>query len=248
MGNSKFLTAIVLVAPLSIPTITHAALVGRLALTEGGTDYQAYYDTEADLTWLADANAAGITMNWADANAWVTGLSIDGVTGWRLPDTNPINGSSYDYAYNYDGSTDGGYNMSAAGTVYDGSFDSEMAYLFYSTLGNTGFYTTDGTETGCTPPDYCLTNTGLFINIQTPFTGGYWSATEHDNFVGAPAAWFFSFYDGYQGNYDITSDVLYAWAVQSGDVATVSTVPLPASIWLLGSSLIVLIGLAKRKK
>ena len=215
----------------------NAALVERL----GGL---AYYDTESDLTWLADANAAGTTMNWADANTWVTGLSIDGVTGWRLPDTNPINGSSYDYAYNYDGSTDGGYNMSAAGTVYEGSLGSEIAYLFYTTLGNTGFYNTDGTETGCTPPDYCLTNTGPFTNIQTPFTGGYWSEAEHNNFVGTPAAWFFSFYDGYQGNYDINSDVLYAWAVHDGDV---SAVPVPTAVWLFGSGLIGLVGFARRK-
>jgi hypothetical protein len=31
-----------------------AALVGRLATTPGGTAYQAYYDTEADITWLVD--------------------------------------------------------------------------------------------------------------------------------------------------------------------------------------------------
>ena len=46
MGNSKFLTATVLVAALSIPTIANSALIGHLAATEGGTDYQAYYDTE----------------------------------------------------------------------------------------------------------------------------------------------------------------------------------------------------------
>jgi hypothetical protein len=38
-----------------IPFDMNAALVGRLALTEGGTDYQAYNDAAADLTWLADA-------------------------------------------------------------------------------------------------------------------------------------------------------------------------------------------------
>jgi len=63
-----------------------AALVGRLAATPGGTDYQAYYDEDADLTWLADANAAGV-MNWVNANNWAANLDIDGVTGWRLPTT-----------------------------------------------------------------------------------------------------------------------------------------------------------------
>ena len=48
MDRYKYLTANVLLATLSIPTITHTALIGRLAAIESGTDYQAYYDTEAD--------------------------------------------------------------------------------------------------------------------------------------------------------------------------------------------------------
>jgi len=40
-----------------------AALVGRLAATPGGTDYQAYYDDVADLTWLTDAKADDV-MTW----------------------------------------------------------------------------------------------------------------------------------------------------------------------------------------
>lgn len=59
----------------------NAALVSRL----GGL---AYYDTEADLTWLADANYAMTSgydadglMNWANANAWAAGLDVEGVTG-----------------------------------------------------------------------------------------------------------------------------------------------------------------------
>ena len=69
----------------------NAALAPRL----GGL---AYYDDVADLTWLADANAAvgsaydtynpgsGL-MNWSDANAWAASLVVDSVGGWRLPDT-----------------------------------------------------------------------------------------------------------------------------------------------------------------
>jgi hypothetical protein len=40
-----------------IATTSQAVLVGELPATPGGTDYQAYYDTVANLTWLADANA-----------------------------------------------------------------------------------------------------------------------------------------------------------------------------------------------
>ena len=37
-----------------------ANLLGRLASTPGGTDYQAYYDDVLDITWLANANLASV--------------------------------------------------------------------------------------------------------------------------------------------------------------------------------------------
>lgn len=46
----KSLAATFLFAMFSISSVANAALIGRLALTEGGTDYQAYYDDVADLT------------------------------------------------------------------------------------------------------------------------------------------------------------------------------------------------------
>ncbi len=53
----------------------HAALQSRL----GGL---ALYDTDLNITWVADANING-TMNWAAANTWVAGLTIGGIGGWR---------------------------------------------------------------------------------------------------------------------------------------------------------------------
>jgi len=57
---------------------------------------EAYYDTVLDITWLGDANYArtlGLIqiMNWTTANSWAAGLNPygSGITGWRLPDTNP---------------------------------------------------------------------------------------------------------------------------------------------------------------
>ena len=92
-----------------------AALVGRLAATPGGANYQAYYDTVADLTWLADANYAQTSgydvdglMSWQAANAWAAQLTVGGVSNWRLPDTidvgndgvtcsNPFQGVDYGF-------------------------------------------------------------------------------------------------------------------------------------------------------
>ena len=52
--------------------------------TPGGTDYQAYYDRNLDITWAADANING-GDTWGNQQAWVAGLAIGGVNGWRLP-------------------------------------------------------------------------------------------------------------------------------------------------------------------
>lgn len=71
---------------LSLTFTADADLVGRLAATPGGTNYQAYYDTELDITWTANANAnINGTATWKDQVTWVAGLDINGVTGWRLP-------------------------------------------------------------------------------------------------------------------------------------------------------------------
>ncbi len=47
----------------------------------------AYYDSHLDITWAANANINGGRMSWAEANEWVAGLTIGGVSGWRLPTT-----------------------------------------------------------------------------------------------------------------------------------------------------------------
>jgi len=209
---------------------SNAALIERL----GGA---AYYDTEADLTWLADANYAKTSgydvdgfMSWDDANTWVAGLDVAGVTGWRLPDTIDVGNDGQTYTNLYQG-VDAGFNITT---------HSELSNMFYNVLGNTASYDTAGIDTGCfVLPDYCLTNTGPFSNLQST---EYWSATEY-----APdtnSAWYFNMIHGNQ--YGITKTALYsAWAVQSGNV---SVVPVPAATWLFGSGLLSLVGFGVRKK
>ena len=228
---------------LSFATVSDAALVSRL----GGL---AYYDTDADLTWLADANAAqtsGYTgtgvlangrMTWQAANDWAADLTVGGVSGWRLANTNPVNGTAFNYSFMDNGSTDFGHNASRSGTAYAGSQGSELANLFYNVLGNVSNYDSSGIfDYGCAGS--CLTSTGPFSNVQSNF---YWSATEY-----APNtndAWFFNMYYGSQYRNDKNSS-LYGWAVQSGDV---SAVPVPAAVWLFGSGLLGLVGVARRKR
>ena len=83
----KPLTALVLLAGMGLASTAEAALISRL----GGL---AVYDTDRNITWLANANANGL-MNWTAANTWATGLNVGGYTGWRLPTTDPACGANY---------------------------------------------------------------------------------------------------------------------------------------------------------
>jgi hypothetical protein len=237
-----------------IPTIASAASIsgnGTWESTLQGRDLdgdlstaEAYYDTVLDITWLADANYAYTTgynangsMNWPTANAWLEYLNPYGsdINFWRLPATVDVGNDGATYTDVHQG-VDYGYNITT---------HSEMSHMYYETLGNTAWYDTSGAETGCTLPDYCLTNTGPFSNIQYDF---YWSATEY-----APhtlMAWDFDFRNGYQDDHYKNFEQ-YVWAVHDGDVGVAlptSEVPIPAAAWLFSSGLLGLLAMARKRR
>ena len=130
---------------LCLSSTANAELSSRL----GG---QAVYDTDRNITWLADANAgAGSTfddgtspsdglMTWGSAKAWAASLNVEGVTGWRLA------------------TSDTSCNVALC-------FGSEMGHLFFGELGGTS-----GTPIlSSGDPDLAL-----FSNIQSL----YWTDTE----------------------------------------------------------------------
>lgn len=211
-----------------------ATLQGR-DLDEDSSTFEAYYDTALNITWLTDANFAktsGYTsasngglipgtstyhtggkwtdggMGWNAANAWAAQLSIGGYDGWRLP---TLSGSGYFGCNTSYVGTDCGYNVNTS--------TSEMAHMYYITLGNKARYTPQGgAEEG-----WGLSNTGPFDNVQS---GKYWTEVEYSVF--RDYARFFNFYEGHQLN-DYKKNGLYAWAVRSGDVLSV---PEPQGITL----------------
>ena len=204
---------------LVLSTSANAALIGH-DLDGDLATAEAYYDTESDLTWLADANYARTTdyieanslgrMVWSEASTWVTGLDINGVSGWRLPET-----------IQPDANCSQQFNESSWGYGCSGS---EMGNLFYNVLGNSAG---------------SITNTGPFSNIG----GAYWSATNEN-----AEAWYFSMQSGQQDYYPKSWE-FYTWAVHDGEIGVqISAVPVPAAVWLFGSGLIGLIGVARRKK
>ena len=55
--------------------------------------FETYYDTMQNISWLADLGAGNAGFNWTDAVVWTGQLSLNGVTGWRLPKT-PVHDST----------------------------------------------------------------------------------------------------------------------------------------------------------
>ena len=64
------------ISTASIPAVANATLESRL----GG---QAFYDTDLDISWLADANMNG-EQTWQTQMTWADNLIIAGTDGWRL--------------------------------------------------------------------------------------------------------------------------------------------------------------------
>ncbi len=239
-------------------TSANAALLGR-DLNGSAGSFEAYYDTVLDISWLANANLAqsnqfGVTginlsngrMEWDTANNWITAMNAAnylGISAWRLPAMYDIgnDGCAVNSYSSYNGG-DCGYNV-----VSTGPQASEMASLFYATLGNLAYYTTSGATNlacaGC--PKW--QNTAPFSNLGVSNFYWYGQETTTDSFgddYGLPAyyAWYFG-PSGTQRPQDKEGSFYNAWAVVDGDV---QVVPVPAAVWLFGSALS-LLGLARRR-
>lgn len=204
------------------------------------------YDDVLDVTWLQDANyayttsyttsagrdisATGGLMTWGESVEWASQLSFAGFNNWRLPHVKPINGTHFVYDVSYDGTTDFGEHISSP--------QSELSFMYFVNLGNSSVH---DSLFGCGPiaSSSCLTNTGLFDNLESY---NYWSGTEveYDNFF----AWSFNSQHGIQTLYDGKPNEFYAWAVHEGDIAAV---PLPSALLLFSSALIALPRLAKKQ-
>ncbi len=210
-----------------------ATLQGRDLDGNAANGYEAYYDTVLNITWLADANYAKTSgydadgkLNWDAAKAWAAGLNINGVTGWRLPNIKPVAGG-FHYVRSDDGSTDIGYNIT--------STHSELAHLYYVTLGNKGYVDT----TGALQAGYGLSNTGPFSNVQA---SAYWSSEYYG--PGTYEVWSFLTDRGYQYSSNMYNSY-YAWAVRSGDVA--AAVPESQSYALALAGLAVAVAVRRRR-
>lgn len=177
------------------------------------------YDSALNITWLQDANYAQ-----------TSGYDADGKMTWA--DANAWAGQLVYQGYSDWRLTSVG-NTPASGYLATG----ELGYMFYNNLGNTAGTSILGNVsfTDATPGG----GTVSFLNVQSLI---YWNAEAHASITAS--AWAFDTSVGFQG-YGNKPNVWYGWAVRDGDV---SSVPVPGALWLFGSGLLGLAGLAHRRK
>ena len=171
------------------------------------------YDTVLDITWAQPDTY----RDWDAANTWAAGLTLGGVSGWRLPYISVAAGAGPFTGTPIDCNT---------ATEVD-CRDNELGYMFYQNLSGT--FLQPILDSG--DPDLAL-----FPTLQSDW---YWSGTEFDSID----AWDFSFFNGEQYSGLKRFSYNYSWAVHAGNV-----VPVPAAVWLFGSGLIGLLGLACCKR
>jgi len=162
---------------------------------------------------------------------WATDASMSGFMDWDTADTwstslvlGGVSGWRLPSA-----SVDGDNHIADCATgLGDDCSDNEMAYLFH----------VEGINSSDSSPFNIPfnPNSGIF----------FWTSTLLFTINGFDPnkIWDFSFTNAGQGVALKDADD-YAWAVHDGDVGAV---PIPAAVWLFGSGLLGLIGIAKRKR
>ena len=174
---------------------SHAALVDN----GGGL----FYDTVLNITW-AQPDAE---RTWDNANTWAAGLTLGGVSGWRLPYLSVAVGA--------DPLTRNPINCRSATEL--ACRDNELGYMFFHNLSGN--------------PD--------LAPFPTLLSKNQWSGSWDDSHY----AWIF--YEGFQGVGRKEIYEFYSLAVHSGNVGAV---PIPSAVWLFGTGLLGLVGIARRKK
>ena len=144
---------------LDLPPVRHIVQhIAVLALYTVATSAEAQliagnlvvYDEDRDITWLRDADSGQNRMTFAAAEAFAQGFTLNGESGWTLPDT-PL-------------SLDDGCTLPF--NTGDDCTESDLGHLYYTELGNSAGSVSVGAG---------LQNRGPFTDLDDDV---YWSGRQ----------------------------------------------------------------------
>jgi hypothetical protein len=135
LNSKNIVTSLLLAAAFVCVPVAHASLTPS-------ADGKTIYDSDLNLTWLADANYSQTSgyhssgnMNWDDAaNNWAANLTFGGNSNWRLPTVNEMqelrhdlggttNSLAFDHNSNYNLFSNLPFAFSSNATFWTGTID-----------------------------------------------------------------------------------------------------------------------------
>lgn len=184
----------------------------------------AVYDTDSDITWRSDTNAG------AGSEFDNEGSTTDGMMNY-------LNAELWVASLTFGGVLDWWLPTTStpdAGCTIGTNFGFNCTAVKMGHLFNNEFNGVAGNLV----LNSADSDLALFDFVQ--IANYYWSSSK----IAGSAKYIFNYGDCMQNGFGI-GRTYYAWAVPHGDIGVV---PIPAAVWLFGSGLIGLIGVARRKK